>query len=67
VKLLDILSSEFGVVKGSGERELIIRILGRFGTWHWAKAKSLQPEEALQRVRRCGMLTDLPDPTPGPT
>jgi len=27
------------------------RILGRFGTWHWAKAKTLQPEEALQRVR----------------
>ena len=26
------------------------KILGKFASWHWAKAKNLQPQEALQRV-----------------
>jgi hypothetical protein len=26
------------------------KILGKFASWHWAKAKNLQPQDALQSV-----------------
>jgi hypothetical protein len=50
----DMLSSEYTYLA-----ELIDRILGRFGNWHWSKAKNLQPQEALQNVSLIGDLSNV--------